>query len=348
MGIKVRCPLGHAFNAEEENRGRFARCPKCSRVALVPAAASGAAEAESPVSRLGGLAARFNAAKTPETPAKSQISPSKPLLGKPTVGNPAVGKPPMSQPSASKTSPPPKPMPPTQQRSEPATPPALPKPKATPTPPERSPKEPVVTAPKPAAPAPPTASRPSAAPNASVESRRSVAPGSARDKSSDGGKTKGGKSGGVSPLRPTRWVGYQAEGSWKGKVYVLAIQSILLALLQLVPATPFLDLRSAPDWARIAVLLAALQIAYACWMWLVPDWSTVWVAMLVLAAVAALYGTALGIAWVTPPGSPAPLGLPPARLQQQLWCGAIIAVTLALTYACGRVSYRWHKAYGKA
>jgi hypothetical protein len=142
-------------------------------------------------------------------------------------------------------------------------------------------------------------------------------------------------------------VGYRAEGTWKGKVIVLAIQWMLLAMFQLVPAAPVLDLRAAPDWARIAVLLAALQIAYACWMWLVPDWSTVWVAMLVLATVAALYGTALGIAWVTPQGSPLALGMPQPRVYAQLWCAAVIVVTLGLTYACGRVSYRWHKTYGK-
>ncbi len=94
-------------------------------------------------------------------------------------------------------------------------------------------------------------------------------------------------------------------------------------------------------------MLAALQIAYACWMLLVPDWSTVWVAMLVLAAVAALYGTALGIAWVTPQGSLVPLGMLQTRAQAQLWCAAVIVLTLGLTYACGRVSHRWHKTYGK-
>jgi hypothetical protein len=120
-----------------------------------------------------------------------------------------------------------------------------------------------------------------------------------------------------------------------------------LALLQAVPILSILRLPAPPDWVWIVVLLTAVQIAYACWTLLVPDWSTAWVAMLVLAAVAAVYGTALGVVWVTPRGTAVPLGLPPATAESQLWCAGVIALTLGLTYACGRTSYRWHSAHGK-
>jgi hypothetical protein len=129
---------------------------------------------------------------------------------------------------------------------------------------------------------------------------------------------------------------------------LLAIQWMLLALFQAVPTVPVFDLVTAPAWARIVVLLAAVQIAYACWTLLVPDWSTAWVAMSVLAAVAVIYGAALGLVWVTPHGTAMPLDLPTARTQSQLWCAAVIALSLGLTYASGRMSYRWHRTYGKA
>lgn len=142
----------------------------------------------------------------------------------------------------------------------------------------------------------------------------------------------------------TRTSGYRAPGSWRRKTVWLATGMLLVALFQSLPLAAIHDWREAPPWAQAILLLAALEIAYAAWMLLVPDWSTVWVAMLVLTGVCMLYGTALGIAWVGPRGWPLPLGIDQVRGNCQPWCAAVIGVTFLLTYACGRVSRRWKKA----
>ncbi len=169
MGIKVRCPAGHAFNAEERSRGRFARCPTCSRAVLVPGVASGPSD---PLGRSGeqrgGLAARFKADKVRDPPESKPAAP--PLL---------------------------------KQRLK-----AEQDPKTNPSPTETPAKDQVSQAQNLPPTAPQTTSR-----------------------------------GGMKRRENIRWVGYQAEGTWKRKVYVLAIQWMLLAMFQVVPAAPALDLR---------------------------------------------------------------------------------------------------------
>lgn len=145
-----------------------------------------------------------------------------------------------------------------------------------------------------------------------------------------------------SVTRPTV-IGYQPEGLWRRRTVWLATGLLLVALFQALPLTSVRAWSTAPPWAQAVILLAGLEVAYAAWMLLVPDWSTVWVAMLMLTGVCVAYGAALGIAWVGPRGWPLPLGIDKVRGYCQPWCAAVIAVTFAQTYACGRVSRRWKK-----
>jgi hypothetical protein len=120
-----------------------------------------------------------------------------------------------------------------------------------------------------------------------------------------------------------------------------ALGILLLALLQTAPAIKHLDLATAPPWARVSILLALLEAAYAAWIVLAPDWSTMRVAMFVAAGVATLYGAALGASLLTPRFAPAPLDMQEAPGGASLWCATILCGALSLAYACGRLSHRW-------
>ena len=84
----------------------------------------------------------------------------------------------------------------------------------------------------------------------------------------------------------------------------------------------------------------------------VPDWSTVWVAMIASAVVAALYATGLAIHLVAGPGSEVILDISDLHRSRgslpAVWCGMIVAFALGLAYVCGIVSHRWRKAYRAA
>ncbi len=141
------------------------------------------------------------------------------------------------------------------------------------------------------------------------------------------------------------WVGYQAEPYRANTVYYLGAGLAVLSVFQLAPAAGHLDVASAPDWARVLIVLAMVQLAYCAWMVLVPDWSTVWIAMLVFAVVTALYGAALGAVMFTPTGEPVLLGMDEVRQPARLWCGAILLLSGLMTYVCGRISFWWRRAY---
>ena len=134
----------------------------------------------------------------------------------------------------------------------------------------------------------------------------------------------------------------------KGKIQAirwLAFFSTLVVGFGTVPAWEHLNLETAPDWARVALLLAALQGFYILWMLATPDWSSVWVVMLVFAFVAAIYGMATAIALATPLDRPLPLDMEALRRFLPRWCGSALLVNALAAYLCGNSSARWRRSY---
>lgn len=105
------------------------------------------------------------------------------------------------------------------------------------------------------------------------------------------------------------------------------------------------NLATAPGWARVVVLLAALQAIYLGWMLSTPDWSTAWVVMLVFAGVSALYAVATAMTIATPPDRAMPLGLGEYRYSARAWCASVLALMSLCTYLTGRFSARWHRSF---
>ena len=106
-----------------------------------------------------------------------------------------------------------------------------------------------------------------------------------------------------------------------------------------------LNLAIAPGWARTVVLLASLQAIYVGWMLTAPDWSTVWVVMLVFAGISALYAVATALVIATPPDRTVPLGLGEVRYSARAWCAAVLAIMSLCTYLAGRFSTRWQRSF---
>jgi len=137
---------------------------------------------------------------------------------------------------------------------------------------------------------------------------------------------------------------YRADRGHVETVRWLAGVLGLLVLLAGLPALGHLNVASAPGWARALLLITLLQIAYLAWMAILPDWSTVWVAMLVFAAVATLYALAAGLAVATPPDRALPLGLGEVRDKLARWSTAALLLGVLGTYLCGRTSVRWQRS----
>jgi hypothetical protein len=120
----------------------------------------------------------------------------------------------------------------------------------------------------------------------------------------------------------------------------------VVAVLNLAPVIwhGHLDLETAPGWARAALLLAVIQSVYIVWLLATPDWSTLWVVMVVFALSAAVYGMAVGITLASPLDKPLPLGLGEHRRTAPRWCASVLLLTALATYLCGRTSTRWRRS----
>lgn len=127
-------------------------------------------------------------------------------------------------------------------------------------------------------------------------------------------------------------------------VYLLAAGMAAVSVFCAVPGLQHLNLAEAPDWARFVLLLSALQLVYCAWMASLPDWSTVWVGMVVFAVVSAIYGMGLAIATATPVERPVVLELTDVRGTARGWCAAAMLLTGLMTYCCGRVSGGWRRS----
>ncbi|OHB85914.1 MAG: hypothetical protein A2V98_14590 [Planctomycetes bacterium RBG_16_64_12] len=132
----------------------------------------------------------------------------------------------------------------------------------------------------------------------------------------------------------------------RGKLRTLKWLAFFLALVvafSTFPAWEHLNLATAPDWARIVLLLAALEAFYIVWMLATPDWASVWVVALVFAFVAAVYAMATAIVLATPLDKALPLGLGEFRLLAARWCASVLVLSALATYLCGHISVRWRR-----
>lgn len=140
-------------------------------------------------------------------------------------------------------------------------------------------------------------------------------------------------------------LGYRPTKALIRRVRWVGLGLAIVAVIAAAPAISFLPFSTAPTWARLVLIVSAIQLAYVTWMCLVPDWSTVRIAMLVSVAVAAAYGFAMAVAIATPPGTPMIFQMDPVRNEAIRWCALIMALLAVATFFSGRLAFRWRKGY---
>jgi hypothetical protein len=149
-----------------------------------------------------------------------------------------------------------------------------------------------------------------------------------------------------------RWIsdaaGYVADPGRRRTSYWLAVSMAGMALFTMVPSLPHLNLREAPGWSNVVLLLSLLQLAYAAWFALAPDYGTAWVTMFAFAGIAIVYAAATAITLNAPPGKELVLDLGEvcrtAGNKPTLWCVAVVLVASLLAYFSGSFSHRWRKS----
>lgn len=126
-------------------------------------------------------------------------------------------------------------------------------------------------------------------------------------------------------------------------VYWLALVLLFVIVFTSAPALGFLRLDEAPRWAQAMLLVAGLQAAYAAWLAIVPDWSTVKVGTWLFAVSAVAYAAFSGLYGMSA-GGQLPLELSGSRTSAAGWCGANSLVLALMSYACGQVCTNWRRA----
>ena len=103
-------------------------------------------------------------------------------------------------------------------------------------------------------------------------------------------------------------------------------------------------------WAHVVLMLGVVQIAYAVYLFQLPDWTSVWVVTLHSLAMGGLYALALGGVLVSGPGSwmVGPTGLQLADQvaggKAALWCVAMVSLSTVLAFFAGRLARQWRRA----
>lgn len=103
-------------------------------------------------------------------------------------------------------------------------------------------------------------------------------------------------------------------------------------------------------WALMVLLLGVVQLAYAVYLFQLPDWTSVWAVTLYSLAAAGAYAMTLGVVltadaedWLVGPQG-LQLADKLAGGRAALWCLAMVSVSTILAFFAGRLSVQWRRA----
>jgi hypothetical protein len=136
-------------------------------------------------------------------------------------------------------------------------------------------------------------------------------------------------------------------------VYWLAmfVSGIALVNFSLFVADAVLDAQElrptgVSNWAFVLLLIGLVQGVYAFYLVQLPDWSTVWVASIVMLIAAAAHAMLLTVLALGGGNTPLAAGLQLDEFADQrpeLVCLIMLSLTGLLSYLLGRASFRWRK-----
>jgi len=147
---------------------------------------------------------------------------------------------------------------------------------------------------------------------------------------------------------------------WLPAAYSLAAGLIAAALFGAAPAiwdvvdyVRYYELVDSPHvarWALVLLLLGLVQIAYALFLFQLPDWASVWVVTLYSLGLAGLYALMLGLVLISREDGLL-VGQHGLQLADKLaggraalWCLAMTSVFTILAFFAGRLSVQWRRA----
>ena len=158
------------------------------------------------------------------------------------------------------------------------------------------------------------------------------------------------------------WRGYAPRSKERSTVQWLAGIFFLLALFGMGPALLrlvnwshywFNDLEDPPGiycWTAVLLIAGIVQLAYAIYLYQLPDWSTVWVIALVSLFVTTAYTVMLVIELQADLMNPVLVMLELHQEtismgKQAAWCFCVLLVNGTFTYFAGRYGIRWKQDY---
>ena len=140
-------------------------------------------------------------------------------------------------------------------------------------------------------------------------------------------------------------------------VYQLALAVAAAAVFSVVPAVwdvvDFLrtvETTFVARWALALFFLGVVQLAYAVYLFQLPDWTTVWVVTLFSLVLAAVYAAVLGLVLLSPldgllvGDQGLQLADKLAGGKAALWCLCMISLSTVLAFFAGRLGASWHRA----
>lgn len=133
--------------------------------------------------------------------------------------------------------------------------------------------------------------------------------------------------------------------------YALGVALAMLGLFTMIPGVQdIVQHLNTPKslgvarWVFPLLVLGIVQLAYALYLFQLPDWGSVWVVTLALLILSAVYAVMMGVLFLgsTDQGLATLLQMHD-RDKAKLWCLSLLSLTSLLTYFCGSASIRWHK-----
>lgn len=125
--------------------------------------------------------------------------------------------------------------------------------------------------------------------------------------------------------------------------YWLAVVLGLVTLFSAAPLVNHIELQMAPAWAQSLAVMAAVQLAYAVWLALLPDAATLRVGMILFAAAAASYALVTAAVLATPPEKQPLLELGELGHTAWIWCAANVVVMALMSFLCGHAGASWRQ-----
>jgi len=100
----------------------------------------------------------------------------------------------------------------------------------------------------------------------------------------------------------------------------------------------------APQWARILLVLAGIQVYATLSMRVSPDWMSLWLLFLIFTGSAMFYAVC-GTMTLFAPLEKIPFGLAALVSEARGWCAALLLLMLCATYLAGWVATSWKKSH---